>query len=202
MTYKEEDEVMGIETTTNEVPSGPATNIEAASPWLAELTMLLKEYVYMTKAGDQFYIKVGKTTLSSFTLRQMPGCCVIGVSTGAQVHTKYRGKGVGTICNKMRMAIAKHQKYSALICTDVLTNEHQRKILAKNGWKDAFTLTNKKTNNNVALSYIVLEEEKPTLKKSPKTILERVKEENLRNPLSDGAAWRLSSNSTLTRGCE
>lgn len=85
--------------------------------------------------------------IASFTLVQLNGCCGICVSTGALVDTNFQGKGLGTLLNNFRQEIAKCQGYTVLLCTDQDKNERQRAILKKNGWKDVYKFTNKRTGN-------------------------------------------------------
>lgn len=98
------------------------------------------------------------TVVSSFWLSMMPGCCGLAVSFHACVYEPFRNKGVGTILNRLRMVIAKDLGYSALICTDVAANKHQRNILRKNNWKDIYQFINRRTGNKVFLSAICLKE--------------------------------------------
>lgn len=94
--------------------------------------------------------------IASFTLGQLPGCCAYIISTQAAIGLNYRNKGLGTLLNLFRIEIGKYMGYSALLCTDIDTNEAQRKILNKNGWKDVHKIRNKRTHNLVYLSVIEL----------------------------------------------
>ena len=42
------------------------------------------------------------------------------------------------------------------MCTDIVTNEPQQKILKKNGWNQICQFKNAKTGNDVAMHYVVL----------------------------------------------
>lgn len=94
--------------------------------------------------------------VASFKLYQLPHCCGVIVSCNAFVETGYRGKRVGTALNNLRQDIARALGYTMMICTDIDANTHQRKLLATNGWTDAFDFVNKRTNNKVYLAYIRL----------------------------------------------
>lgn len=91
-------------------------------------------------------------TIAVFSLAQMPGCCGICISHGSFVYTDYRGKGIGSILNQLRQEIAREDGYTILMCTDVVGNEPQRKLLRRNKWRDILFLNNKRTDNEVALS--------------------------------------------------
>lgn len=91
-----------------------------------------------------------------FILLQLPGCCGVALSTGAIVFGPHRNKGLGTILNELRKDISREAGYTVLMCTDVMHNEPQRKILQKNGWKDVFEFVNRRTGNQVAISVVEL----------------------------------------------
>lgn len=78
------------------------------------------------------------------------------VSCNALVKEKYRGKRIGTILNQLRQDIGRLLGYSAIICTDIDKNTPQRKLLATNGWKDVYSVLNKRTKNLVHLAVINL----------------------------------------------
>lgn len=91
-------------------------------------------------------------TLTSWSLYEFPSCCAFCVSTQARVEKPYIKKGVNTRSNLFRQELAKDAGYSALICTDIETNTAERKTLAKNGFKDIYTISNKRTGNTVLIS--------------------------------------------------
>lgn len=100
-------------------------------------------------------IKNGKSySISTWKLYQLPHCCAFMISCNVEVKTAYRGKRIGTVLNLMRQDIGRILGYSAVLCTDISQNTHQRKLLATNGWKDIFDLVNKRTNNRVYLSVV------------------------------------------------
>lgn len=94
----------------------------------------------------------GTKTAASFKLVQMPGCCGICISTGAFVYEEYRGKGLGTLLNKLRIEMARQMGYGILMCTDVAKNKAQRKILTGNDWQDILYFTNPRTKNDIYVS--------------------------------------------------
>ena len=96
--------------------------------------------------------------VSHSRLLQLPGCCGVMVSTASVVYPNCRNRGVGTLMNKFRQELAYALGYTILLCTDVTNNDHQRKILAKNGWQDLYSFINRRTHNNVAISVIHLRE--------------------------------------------
>lgn len=94
--------------------------------------------------------------IGSFELHPMINCCGICVSTRAYVHPDFRNVGLNTILNSLRIDIARFLGYSLLLCTDVTSNEAQRKVLARNGWRDIYRFLNRRTGNLVAISVINL----------------------------------------------
>lgn len=119
-----------------------------------------------SKLGDKFgghnyrlviSDKEGYTeNVAEWGLIQMIGCCGICVSTRSFVSYKYRNKGLGSILNEIRIIYAKCLGYGILMCTDIEQNTAQRKILAKNGWKDIFSFVNPRSSNTVFISVIEL----------------------------------------------
>lgn len=93
-----------------------------------------------------------------FQLDQLQGCCGVLVSYHAAIGLRYRGKGLGYLLNKMRQQIAWNRGYTVLICTDVLHNEPQQKILERNGWTKLTAFENRRTGNDVGLHIKHLED--------------------------------------------
>lgn len=92
-------------------------------------------------------INVEGFVISRFELAQMLGCCGICISTGTYVHPDFRGKGVNSLLNNFRIAIAKDLGYGLLMCTDLKSNTPQMKTLDKNGWKHIYEFKNPRTGN-------------------------------------------------------
>ena len=88
-----------------------------------------------------------------FTLEQMKGCNGIVISRRVEITPDFRGKGYGSAFCTMRENIARHFGFSLIVCTIVVGNIPQEKIMAKNGWQKMVDFTNKKTSNNVSLYY-------------------------------------------------
>jgi len=99
---------------------------------------------------------VPETIVAGFSLSQMPGCCGLCVSHDAYVISSLRGRGIGTALNELRIYLARNMGYTCLLCTDVDSNEPQKKILSKNGWKTNMTFCNKRTGNIVNLHSALL----------------------------------------------
>lgn len=104
----------------------------------------------------RYKIMLGKEEVASWKLCQQVGCCGVCVSTEAEVSKKWQGKGLGKLLNSLRIDIARINGFSLLLCTDVLSNTYQRKILAWNGWRDVCTFLNRRTGNTVAISVVNL----------------------------------------------
>lgn len=98
----------------------------------------------------------GKRAFAFFRLNQLHGCCGVLVSNGACVNETHQNKGVGTILAKLRIDLAKHFGYATLLCTDIVNNVPQRRILDKLGWKHVHEFQNPRSGNQVAVSILDL----------------------------------------------
>lgn len=108
----------------------------------------------------QYNLHLSNRLVAGFRLAYFPGCCGLVVSTGAWVDDRWRGKGLGTALNRLRLQYAKHLGYGAVICTDLMENKSQRAVLKKTGWEDVFEFTNPKTRNHLAVSVFDLTDPK------------------------------------------
>jgi GNAT superfamily N-acetyltransferase len=106
--------------------------------------------------GFEFIFSSDNMWVSHFNMCELPGCCGIIVSFHANVRSKYRGKGIGTMLAALRVEIARHLGYTVMLCTDVASNEAQQKILSKIGWEKVSGFVNKRTNNEVHIHVIHL----------------------------------------------
>lgn len=96
----------------------------------------------------------GEELIASFVLYELHHCCAFMVSCKAEVMPRFRNKKIGTTLNQLRQDIGRVLGYSAILCTDIEQNTHQRQLLKTNGWKDIHSLVNKRTNNRVYLTVI------------------------------------------------
>lgn len=94
--------------------------------------------------------------LAGGSLVELPGCCGVVVSTGAWVHREYNNRGIGTAMNEMRQERARELGYTVMICTDVVTNVPQQRILDRNGWQKLFQFNNRRTRHDVAMHMVEL----------------------------------------------
>lgn len=115
-------------------------------------------YDYSSRQTFRLLTLSGKV-ISEFTMRQMPGCCGIVVSTGSTVDPKYRGKGIGTILNELRKDIARANGFGCLMCTTILSNTPQQKILERNEWELVNTFNNPRTGNDLGVHIYNLNEQ-------------------------------------------
>lgn len=90
--------------------------------------------------------------ISMFRMVQLPGCCGVCVSFHSTVSAEFRSRGIGTLLNKVRMEMARADGYTIMLCTDRMKNEPQRRILEKNGWKDIYRFTNRRTWSDLFIS--------------------------------------------------
>lgn len=121
------------------------------------LTNTSKKVPYDEKLDmGKYELKKGATYVASFQLYPMINCCGICVSTQAEVVPAWRKHGLGTLLNAFRIDTARYLGYGLLLCTDVESNEYQRKILSRNGWMDLLKFINPRTKNAIFVSAIRL----------------------------------------------
>lgn len=106
--------------------------------------------------GTRYKVWWRGTAITDWCLVPFPGCCAFCISTQVWVSPTFRKRGINTLSNKFRQEIASDAGYTGLICTDVITNEAERKTLKKTGWIDIYGTTNRRTNNEVAISLVEL----------------------------------------------
>lgn len=102
--------------------------------------------------GGNYHVYFKNEYLSQFSLAQFPACCAYVISHTCYVAGKFKSLGIGSLLNEFRQEISRNMGFTSIICTDIETNSHQRKILSKNGFKDIYNAVNKRTKNNVFIS--------------------------------------------------
>lgn len=122
-----------------------------------ELRLVIKQ------AGDQEQViftdeekKYNNTVIASWELVQMKNCCGACVSTAAEVREKFRGLGIGSLLNQMRVKMAKSDNYGVLFCTAVISSKckaekTQQHILERNGWTLVHSFVNPRSKNKVGM---------------------------------------------------
>jgi hypothetical protein len=91
---------------------------------------------------------------AKWELWQMKNCCAIQISTKAEVAPHLRGRGIGRLCNMIRIESARRNGYTRLMCTAVtsgMENMPQTKILLNNGWRRIDSFVNPRTDNTVGV---------------------------------------------------
>ena len=117
----------------------------------------LRYIVWDTECDEKVPTKFWFTSqLALFSLTQLPGCCGICVSYHSYVSEPVRRKGLGTLLCSVRKDIAKALGYGCMLCTDVVKNGAQKRILDKNGWKETHRFLNPRTDNNVNIHVVDL----------------------------------------------
>lgn len=90
--------------------------------------------------------------ITSFRLGELHGCCGVCVSYHANVTEEFRRAGINKVANRLRQEMARQAGFTVLLCTDVESNEPQRKTLEREGWQKIFQFTNRRTDNKVNIS--------------------------------------------------
>ena len=101
-----------------------------------------------------YELYVGSKRVGRWSLVEMPGCCAICIYTGAYVEPKFRNKGFGTRMSELSMAIARNDKYTIMLSTDVTDNKPQQKIFESDNWIEFYKFKNVKTGNEVG-AYLI-----------------------------------------------
>jgi len=109
----------------------------------------------LNREGGFIRKKKERIEVARFRLAEMPGCCGIVISTGAQTDERFRQRGIGAALNRFRIAIAKAIGYTTMVCTAV-DDGITEKILAKNSWQKSLSFKNRRTNNPITLYSISL----------------------------------------------
>ena len=131
------------------------------SKYEKEIEKLIGKSVLIKSERDNYQVELSSgKIIAGWMLKEMPGCCGICVATGAFVMDDFRNKGIGTILNSLRIALATELKFGLLLCTDVLENEPQQKILTNNCWTKINEFLNPKTENTIGIHCIKLNTEK------------------------------------------
>jgi hypothetical protein len=73
--------------------------------------------------------------VASFILEHLPNCGGILLSNNSWVNQAFRGKGVGSLMQEMKMWIASRLEASMLLATVIVGNEAEEALLGKHGWK-------------------------------------------------------------------
>lgn len=72
--------------------------------------------------------------VSKFSVSFLPGCRSVMVFHGVVITPKFRNLGYGKILHKFRLALAKAMKCTTVVCTVVVGNSPERRILEEHGW--------------------------------------------------------------------
>ena len=73
--------------------------------------------------------------VASFILEFLPSCGGVLLSNNSWVNQAFRGKGVGSLMQEMKMWIANKLEVSMLLATVIVGNEAEEALLGKHGWK-------------------------------------------------------------------
>lgn len=95
-------------------------------------------------------LAVGKSRLHA--VREVSVLKPSDIAHHASCTADYPEKVLNILANQLRQDIARSEGYTALMCTDVESNEPERRTLAHNGWHDIYGVVNKRTQNRVLLS--------------------------------------------------
>lgn len=73
--------------------------------------------------------------IGEFRLDSIPGCSKVGVSHHLEIYVPWRGRGLGHVAQRERLALAKSLGFKVLLATVVGSNRAQERILSQAGWR-------------------------------------------------------------------
>jgi L-amino acid N-acyltransferase YncA len=94
-------------------------------------------------------------------ISDMPGCPQVAVSHYVFMKDGEKGQGSGQKAHRERLRIMKDLGYDHAICTVVNSNEVEKHILDKQGWKRVDFFTSSKTGHLVEIFTLNLKEYRP-----------------------------------------
>jgi GNAT superfamily N-acetyltransferase len=103
--------------------------------------------------GGSFIFLNHHNCIYQFRIESFNGCGGVAIVRDVYLHESFRGKGLGIKFLNLQEELAKDFGYSAMMCSVVLGNHPQQKILAKNDWKVMALFHNKRSGNHVRLYY-------------------------------------------------
>jgi RimJ/RimL family protein N-acetyltransferase len=95
----------------------------------------------------------GKGEVGHFELTAMPGCPKVAISHGLNIAVSCRGLGYGRAAMEDRIRQARELGFQLLMCTVVVGNSAQEKIMARYQFRPVSTFDNATTGNKVVLYY-------------------------------------------------
>lgn len=86
-----------------------------------------------------------------YEFNTFPGCAQLIVSNHAFIKKEHRGKGFGQKQQLTKLNMAAELGYNCIICTVKESNETEKHILKKNGWKYCHTFFNTASECNIEI---------------------------------------------------
>lgn len=84
-------------------------------------------------------------------ISDLPGCPQIAVSHYVFMRDGQKGQGKGQVAHKERIKLSQELGYDYILCTVISTNELEKHILKKNGWKKLDSFKSSKSKNEVEI---------------------------------------------------
>lgn len=81
-----------------------------------------------------FVVTMGEQEISHFSISILPGCKRVVVFHGVTVEPTYRNQGLGKTLHGYRLAVAERFGAKTAMCTVLVGNSVEKKILAGYGW--------------------------------------------------------------------
>lgn len=89
---------------------------------------------FSTKKIVSYVLTKDMDVVSKWSIVPFPNCKHACVFASVEVNEKFRGKGIGTKLNELRITMARKLGYNKMFCTVLNNNLAQLKVLNKNNW--------------------------------------------------------------------
>lgn len=110
------------------------------------------DFITISNSADKNLSKFGGC-VCRFYLAELPGCCGILVSYQTHVWKEYRNKGINTFLQEIKEDIARENGFTRLMATTIDSNDAEKHILEKTGWKEVDRFVNRRSGNTV-ITYV------------------------------------------------
>lgn len=107
--------------------------------------------IRLARDGDLYSLLHSGKVVSRFCISLLPGCGTVAVFHGVVVEEKWRGRGLGSLLHRLRLAAIVEAEVTLVLCTVVSGNTPQIRILERNGWVEGRRFVNNVTGNEVVL---------------------------------------------------
>jgi hypothetical protein len=103
---------------------------------------------------SQYEITIeGVGVVGHYNLDPMPGCPKVGISSHLEIYSPHRGKRYAYPAMEDRIRLARESGFQILLCTVVVGNVPQEKVMRKFRFREVSWFDNETTGNRIRLWY-------------------------------------------------